>query len=215
MPKKSGVGFVILGAVLLLSALLLFAYNRYEAERAGQDAELLVEDIRSVIAAQQPSREDVTAPTGETEPPEEPTEEAVDTEMPVVMLGAYGYIGYLSIPDLNLELPVMSEWDYTRLKYAPCRQCGSTRTDDLVIAAHNFSTHFGRLKELELGAEVCFTDMDGIESRYTLRALQTTAPDEVEAVLNSGYDLVLYTCTPGGATRVVAFFDRAEEMSAG
>lgn len=217
MPKKNGVLFVILGAVLLMSALLLFLYNEYDAYRAGQDAELLVNDIQSIIAAQkEPTVSDLpnqTEAPQDAEPQETVPEETLDQEMPVVMLGAYGYIGYLSIPELELELPVMSEWDYNRLKYAPCRQCGSTRTDDLVIAAHNFKTHFGMLSELDIGTDIYLTDMDGIENHYTLCLLETLAPDAVEEVLTSGYDLVLYTCTPGGATRVVAFCDRVEEMS--
>ena len=54
--------------------------------------------------------------------------------------------------------------------------------------------------------------MDGIENRYILvHDPETLAPDAVDAVQNSGYDLVLYTCTSGGATRVVAFCDRVME----
>ena len=52
--------------------------------------------------------------------------------------------------------------------------------------------------------------MDGIENLYRLVRLEILSPDAVDAVQNSGYDLVLYTCTPGGATRVVAFCDRVE-----
>lgn len=211
MPKKSGIIFVTLGAVLMLSALLLFLYNGYEERRAGQEAELLLDDIQSAIAEE-------TDPTiGPTEIEIEITEnteptETLPAEMPVVMIDGYEYIGYVSIPDLELELPVMAEWDYNRLKIAPCRHFGSSRTDDLVIAAHNYKTHFGSLSSLKVGAEVIFTDMDGIENRYTLMKVpETLAPDAVDAVQNSGYDLVLYTCTPGGATRVVAFFDRVIE----
>jgi len=196
----------------MLSALLLFLYNGYEERRAGQEAELLLDDIQSAIAE-------------ETDPTMQPTEVEIDitentepadtlpAEMPVVMIDGYEYIGYVSIPDLELELPVMAEWDYNRLKIAPCRHFGSSRTDDLVIAAHNYKTHFGSLSSLEIGAEVIFTDMDGIVNRYTLmKEPETLAPDAVDAVQNSGYDLVLYTCTPGGATRVVAFCDRVADV---
>ena len=52
--------------------------------------------------------------------------------------------------------------------------------------------------------------MDGIENKYEVILIDTLAPDEVEAVQNSGYDLVLYTCTYGGKTRVTVFCDRQE-----
>lgn len=208
MPKKAGIIFVTLGVVLILSALLFFLYNGLEDRRAGQQAESLMDEIHSAM-------------TEETDPTIKPTEigieitmptETLPAEMPVVMIDGYDYIGYLSIPALELELPVMAEWDYSRLKIAPCRHFGSSRTDDLVIAAHNYKTHFGSLSKLESGAEVIFTDMDGIENRYVLmKDPKTLAPDAVDAVQNSGYDLVLYTCTPGGATRVVAFCDRVME----
>ena len=208
MPKKAGIIFVTLGVVRILSALLLFLYNGFEDRRAGQQAESLMDDIQSAIAE-------------ETDPTTKPTEieiditesqETLSAEMPVVMIDGYEYIGYISVPDLELELPVMAEWDYSRLKIAPCRHFGSSRTDDLVIAAHNYKTHFGSLSKLKIGAEVIFTDMEGIENRYVLmKDPETLAPDAVDAVQNSGYDLVLYTCTPGGATRVVAFCDRVTE----
>ena len=56
------------------------------------------------------------------------------TTGPVTMVGDYEYIGVLDLPALNLSLPIMSDWDYERLKMAPCRQFGSAATDDLVIA---------------------------------------------------------------------------------
>ena len=51
MPKKSGVILISLGAVLILAALLLFLHNRSEDRRAGQEAESLLEDARSAMAA--------------------------------------------------------------------------------------------------------------------------------------------------------------------
>ena len=210
MPKKVGIIFVILGVVLMMSALLLFFYNGLEDRNAQQEADSLLDDFQSVI-------EDITTPETTEPATENETEgtepmETLDPEMPTLLIDGYEYIGYVSIPALELELPVMAEWDYSRLKVAPCRHFGSSRTDDLVIAAHNYKSHFGYLKNLEIGAEILFTDMDGIENRYTLTRLETLPPDAVDAVQNSGHDLVLYTCTPGGATRVTAFCDRVEEV---
>ena len=126
----------------------------------------------------------------------------------MVALDGYEYVGYIEIPTLGLKLPVMAQWDYDRLKIAPCRQFGSSRTDDLVIAAHNYESHFGRLKELVKGDTVTFTDMEGIINTYSVEKIETLKPESVDAVENSGYDLVLYTCTLGGKTRVTAFCNR-------
>ena len=146
MPKKTGIAIAAVGAALILSALLLILYNRYEDAHAGQEAESLLASVEAAISAQATDTPAATAP--------------IDPEMPVVVLDGYEYVGYVEIPALGLKLPVMSEWDYTRLKVAPCRQFGSSRTDDLVIAAHNYENHFGRLKELSEGETVIFTDME-------------------------------------------------------
>lgn len=217
MPKKAGAIFVILGAVLILSALLLFFYNKQEDRNAGQEAELTLVQIQSSI--QNAKKETAPEPTDaaeeteaseETEEPTEPTE-PLSPEMPKVVINGNEYIGYLSIPDLELELPVMADWTYAKLQVAPCRQFGSSRTDDLVIAAHNYASHFGTLKDLKDGAQITFTDMDGIVVTYSMVLLQTIHPGAIDAVQYSGHDLVLYTCTPGGAYRVAAYFDRVTE----
>ena len=200
MPKKTGIAIVAVGAALILSALLLLLYNRYEDAHAGQEAESLLASVEEAISAQTMDVPTAAAPS--------PT--PLDPEMPVVMLDGYEYVGYVEIPALGLKLPVMSEWDYTRLRVAPCRQFGSSRTDDLVIAAHNYENHFGRLKELSKGDTVIFTDMEGLVNTYCVEKIETLAPDEVDAVQNSGYDLVLYTCTKGGKTRVTVFCNREE-----
>ena len=201
MPKKTGIAIIAVGAALILSALLLLIYNRCEDVRAGQEAESLLASVEEAISAQTMDVPTAAAPS--------PT--PLDPEMPVVMLDGYEYVGYVEIPTLGLKLPVMAEWDYTRLQIAPCRQFGSTRTDDLVIAAHNFESHFGRLKELTGGETVIFTDMDGVVSTYSVTRLETLNPNSVEAVQNSGHDLVLYTCTKGGKTRVTVFCDRVDD----
>lgn len=203
MPKKAGIAIVILGAVLILSALLLFLYNKHEANLAGQEAESLMADLESYISEQQPE-------SAEAEDMED-SELTLDPEMPVAIINGYEAVGYVEIPALELKIPVLSEWDYRRLKVAPCRQYGSSRTDDLVIAAHNYKRHFGRLKELSEGETVIFTDMDGIANIYSIAKIDTVDPYDVDTVLNSEFDLVLYTCTLGGKTRVTVFCNRVEK----
>ena len=127
----------------------------------------------------------------------------------VVEIDGNEYVGEISIPAIGIDLPVMSEWSYPRLKIAPCRQFGSSRTDDLVIAAHNYESHFGKLTSLTAGDSVTFTDMDGIVNEYVVNKVEVLDPHSVEEVEHSGYALVLYTCTYGGKTRVTVFCDRA------
>ena len=185
---------IVLGGVLLLAAGGLYAYNRYEDAHAGAEAQTVVADLQQKVETPEPEAE--SGP--------------LDPELPVVEIDGNEYVGEISIPAIGIDLPVMSEWSYPKLKISPCRQFGSSRTDDLVIAAHNYESHFGKIGTLALGDEVRFTDMDGIENHYTVSAIEVHDPTDVEAVEHSGHDLVLYTCTYGGKTRIVVFCDRSD-----
>ena len=195
MRKVSpGLVCIVLGVVLLLAAGGLYAYNRYEDAHAGAEAQTVVADLQQKVETPEPEAE-----SGPLNP-----------ELPVVEIDGNEYVGEISIPAIGIDLPVMSEWSYPKLKISPCRQFGSSRTDDLVIAAHNYESHFGKIGTLALGDEVRFTDMDGIENHYTVSAIEVHDPTDVEAVEHSGHDLVLYTCTYGGKTRIVVFCDRSD-----
>ena len=96
----------------------------------------------------------------------------------------------------------MSDWSYPQLRIAPCRYYGSVGTEDLIIAAHNYSRHFGNIKNLLPGDEVYFTEMDGTVTAYEVAETDTLNPAAVEEMTDSGYALTLFTCTYGGQSRV-------------
>lgn len=186
MKRKIGISLIVSGLALIFSAAALLLYNSYENKKAEEQSGVLMSSITDVI------RQNTS---DETDP--------FDTEMKVVEIDGYGYIGYLSIPDLNRNLPVMSDWDYSRLKIAPCRYYGSTKTDNLVIAAHNYRSHFGYLGQLQPGNTVTFTDMEGITKTYTVTAIENINPSDIDKVKDTGDDLILYTCTYRGNARTV------------
>ena len=119
------------------------------------------------------------------------------------MINGYNYIGVLNLPTLNLELPVLSDCDEALLKVAPCRDFGDLATDDLVIAAHNYRRHFGRLSQLSYGDQVTFTDMDGNVHVYQVAEISMIAPTDVSLVADSAYELVLYTCDYTNQNRIM------------
>ncbi len=150
-----------------------------------------------------------SAPPSTEAPPPVTEAETQDPTMKELFIDGYGYIGYIHIESLDITLPIMSKWDYDRLDMAPCRQFGSVKTDDLVIAAHNYVHHFGPLRRIKPGAFVVIVDMEGKTHTYQVKKVDTLNPTEVDAVQNSGYDLVLYTCTLGVNKRITVFCDRA------
>ncbi len=186
MKRKIGITLIALGLALIFSAAALLLYNNYENKKAEEQSDAIMSSITDAIGQNK---------SDETDP--------FDTEMKVVEIDGYGYIGYLSIPDLNRNLPVMSDWDYSRLKIAPCRYYGSTKTDNLVIAAHNYRSHFGYLGRLRPGNTVTFTDMEGEKKTYTVTAIENLKPSDSDKVKDTGDDLILYTCTYRGVSRIV------------
>ena len=187
MKRKIAIAFMTLGILFIGFAAGLLIYNNYENMKAQQFSDVLMNSIRLSISESE-FKEEYTDPFEE--------------EMKIKEIDGYGYIGYLSIPALNLDLPVMSDWDYNRLKISPCRYYGSTKTDNLVIAAHNYKYHFGYLGKLKPGDVVIFTDMESETRRYKVISVEILMPTDTQKVKDSGDDLILYTCTYGGAKRI-------------
>ncbi len=193
MRKKTGIAFMTAGVLCIISAAVLLFYNSYENKNAQKSSAELMKSIVSVISENELK---------------EHIEDPFDTEMKTEKINGYDYIGYLYIAPYDLLLPVMSEWDYTRLKISPCRYYGSTKTDNLVIAAHNYTSHFGYLGKLKPGDSIIFTDMEGSESHYLVTLIEVLQPTDVEKVKDTGDDLILYTCTYRGVARVTVRCER-------
>lgn len=81
-------------------------------------------------------------------------------EMPKVIIDGNEYIGYLIIPSLGLELPVLSSWSYPKIRIAPARYEGSVYLNNMILLAHNYRAHFGKIHLLDTGDLVQFKDMD-------------------------------------------------------
>lgn len=191
MNNKKGFWPIGIGLLLIAVALCLALYNQYDSNRAGKAAENAVEQLEKYY----PEKEDNNdAPDYISNP---------DIEMPVKTVDGTSYIGVIYIPKLELKMPVINEWSYSNLKTAPCRYSGSVYKDNMVIAAHNYISHFGKLKKMREGDAVSFTDMDGNLFSYTVSEQEILSPDAVDEIKNSDCDLTLFTCTFDSRNRVV------------
>ncbi len=206
--KKNQIGkiFTITGLLLFAATLALSVYNLWDGYRAEQSREKLLEEYRDKNQnisdeGEQAEESDGQIPDYQLNP---------EMEMPEITLedldGA-ACIGVLEIPEIDLKLPVLSEWSYPLLKKAPCRYSGSAYLDNLVIAAHNYRTHFGKLKELETGDEVIFTDATGNRFEYKVAVIEALTPQSVEDMTSGEWALSLFTCTLDGKNRVTVRCD--------
>lgn len=201
--QKVGGGFIAVGILMLAAAVLLGGYNLYDEYRAGKSAGAVLEELQQQIPAvktpEETSAQEVYLPDDSQLPDYSVNP---DMEMPEKEIAGDYYIGVLEIPSLGISLPVIGEWDYDALQIAPCRYSGSAYTGNLVIAAHNYQTHFGRIKTLSSGDQVIFTDVKGRSFLYEVAAVETIQSTAVEEVLSEEWDLTLFTCTIDGFERV-------------
>ena len=199
---KRGAFWIHLGLLLIAAALFLSAYNTMDSRKTGETSRQVIAQMCQALP---------TETVAETEAPAVPEYLLdADREMPVQTINGRDYIGVLTIPSLELELPVLSQWDYPALKVAPCRYSGSLYQDNLIICAHNYASHFGKLKNLQVGDTAIFTDMDENVVRFQLAAQETIQPEDLEAMEAGDWDLTLFTCTVGGQSRVTVRFVRED-----
>lgn len=203
MRKRGSFVLLLLGAALLCAALLLAAKNRREETSAGEAAAALLAQAEQTIAqhAAPPAAVPTPAPSSAVEETLSPSPSASPSAAPE----GPAFLGVLSVPAVSLTVPVLAEWSYYHLTLAPCRDCGSIETGDLVIAAHNYDTHFGRLSRIAPGDSVYFTDMAGSTTEYAAASVEQRDPSDAEGVRGSGYPLVLYTCSWDCTARVTVF----------
>ena len=199
--RKTGYVSIFLGVVMILSAMLLYAYNQMENRQAGESAEAMLHEVQTLLLEENQITQ-TEEKISETVVEPEKSESESTTES---FQAGYEYIGIIELPDLDLTLPVLADCNETLLKIAPCRDYGDLETGHLVIAAHNYQNHFGRLYQLEYGADSTRTDMQNVSHQYTVAEIMTILPTEVSLVWDSPYELVLYTCDYTNQNRIVVY----------
>ena len=199
---KHNNAYTAIGLLLLAAALFLTGYNLGSDAQADRSANAVLEQLAQASSVETPDLP--TLPDGES------LEETYipdyilnpEEDMPSEEIDGNSYIGILKIPAISLELPIIADWSYPGLRIAPCRYSGSAYLGNLVIAGHNYLSHFGYLKALSQGDEVTFTDTDGNIFRYEVSEIEVLSPYAVTEMTSSDWDLTLFTCTVGGQSRV-------------
>lgn len=213
MRHKRGIVWITTGLLLIAAALCLAGYNLYEANRAKSTADAAVTRLEELIAQQTEPDEDASARAGEDLYLSDLQEYAAEPvpEMSTKTVNGQEYIGMLEIPAYSLELPVISQWSYPGLKIAPCRYTGSAYSDDMILCAHNYPSHFGNIKNLVEGDRVIFTDVEGNVYTFEVALSEILEPTDVEGMESGDWDLTLFTCTVGGSYRVTVRCRRIPE----
>lgn len=208
----------LFGILCILAGLLLFVRNLGEDREAGIEASDSLQVLADELREEEKGTQQPFCVDGGRNIPGtgKETQQAVlsfykDMEMPAKRVEGRRYIGILEIGALRLKLPVLDTFSYRNIKVAPARFFGSVYDDNLILLAHNYQSHFGKLHLLQTGDEVSFTDMDGNRFRYTVTGVEVIGGMEREKLAEGDFDLCLFTCTLGGKNRVVVRCRRVEE----
>lgn len=209
MKRKAGMICMILGAVLIGAALSLFLYNEWDSARAEECAEQVLEQMQKQTeddaAEEETENENLGGEETERKEQENTLADTDDFGEKMISIDGNEYIGWISIPSISLELPVMAQWSEEGLKTAPGRYAGSLAEDNLVIAGHNYRRHFSPIKWLEPGTEVSFTDAEERVRYYEIEETEELLPYQVDAMITKTetdtWDLTLFTCTTSGQAR--------------
>lgn len=193
---------IFVGVLLVLSAAALVGYNLWDNARADQSAREVLTQFSPPAQETDSSFSDdalsIAAPDAETIPPHLLN---TDLEMPEILIDDVAYIGVLEIPDLQLTLPIASQWDPATARTAPCRYSGSVYSGNMVVAGHNYQKHFGKLPSLPIGSRICFTDAAGNSFLYEILECETVQATDFDGMCIGDWDLTLFTCTVGGHAR--------------
>ena len=188
---RSGKILVILGCILIMTSGLMMYYNSYINKKAFTESKKIYQEIQTRVI-------------------EDNKEESIvyNEEEKAISIDGNNYIGIINIPALELELPVMADWDYKKMQIAPCRYYGSILTNDLVICAHGYDNLFGRIKKLTAGDLLVLTDINNKEYIFKVEVIEVLSPNDVKEMIESEFDLTLYTCTTDNLNRVTVRLNR-------
>ena len=181
---------IILGILCVLLSITLYIKNKYQELDTGKKSKEILDIIETKINVS--DKEEIKS----------------NTEDLVLNISGYDYIGVINIPSLNIKLPIMRETDYDRLAISPCKYYGNITTNDLVLCAHDYVNQFGKISNLKEDDIVIITDVLGNNYVYKVVLTEELNPIDITNMIDSPFDLTLYTCSYGALKRITVRCNR-------
>jgi sortase A len=210
--KKLKRVMITLGCCCLIAAATFGVYNKIDSDRASEAAEQLADNIsvlieeNKTVAKNIEIDEDIELDSLSNEPMQEISNEET------MSVGEYEISGILEVPETDTRLAIISEWSYPFLTVSACRYSGSP-DEQMILLAHNYPNHFGKLDQLESGDDVSFTDINGTVYNYKVTNSEIWETGQLREIISGdSWDLTLFTCTYDGRSRVVVRCEKADEV---
>lgn len=124
---------------------------------------------------------------------------------------SYDAIAYLSIPSLGIEYPVLSKTSEALMKVSLNKYWGANpnQVGNMCIVGHNYNDNrfFGKLNQIQMGAEIIITEMDGESLSYYVYETDMIDPYDTACTsqkTNGKKEITLITCNVDGSQRFIA-----------
>ena len=222
--KAIGRLLIVTGTLLLAAAVSLVVFNKLEDSSARKAAGKSLVTIKEYISendgssgsgndSQDTVTDDSSADTAEPEGSSGPGAEDTDGDQALEIDGEF-YIGLLTIPKLDLELPVTRDYSEANMSVAPSRWKGTLAGRDMMICGHNYAGFFLDLDQLAAGDQIIFTNLRGKQFFFTVGWTEIVSGWDTSAMLSGSddWDLTVFTCTWSGWSRVTVRAVRDKEQ---
>lgn len=168
---------IIIGSFIITISLLLIINDKFTEYKAGINSKEILTIINEIESSNK------------------------NKALEKVTIKGHNYIGTITIPSLNISLPVLDTWNDNNLKIAPSLYYGSS-IDKIIICAHSYKTHFKNIGKLKQNDYIIFKTIDDNEFIYKVEEVEILSQTDVDKMINNNFNLTLYTCTKDGTKRI-------------
>lgn len=192
MKSKTGIILMLAGGAAIIFSLIIIAENIRLDSQGKKNSENVLNILESEISSYSEDENNITYTDGN----------GLKKSKTISVDNNY-YSGIIDIPEIGIKLPVMSEWNYDNLNISPCLFYNDEKNNRKIIAGHNYSSHFGKLKQLKQGDYIIFTNAENKRVIYKVLQTEILGSTDTDKMLGGDdWNLTLFTCSLSGYERV-------------
>ena len=192
MKSKTGIILMLAGGAAIIFSLIIIAENIRLDSQVKKNSENVLNILESEISSYSEDENNITYTDGN----------GLKKSKTISVDNNY-YSGIIDIPEIGIKLPVMSEWNYDNLNISPCLFYNDEKNNRKIIAGHNYSSHFGKLKQLKQGDYIIFTNAENKSVIYKVLQTEILGSTDTDKILGGDdWNLTLFTCSLSGYERV-------------
>ena len=192
MKSKTGIFLMLAGGAAIIFSLIIIAVNIRLDSQGKKNSENVLNILESEISSYSEDENNITYTDGN----------GLKKSKTISVDNNY-YSGIIDIPEIGIKLPVMSEWNYDNLNISPYLFYNDEKNNRKIIAGHNYSSHFGKLKQLKQGDYIIFTNAENKRVIYKVLQTEILGSTDTDKMLGGDdWNLTLFTCSLSGYERV-------------